>query len=655
MREQNLIITANVRGLRHHTLADKTRTILHNIAQEEPVVACLLDTHLDVSTEHKVRQFWDGEVRFSHGDDHKDGIAILLKRHSPTQILHTHIGKLVILRTQIQSHDVLICAVYAPAKRPTDRTAFFNYTRSCIEKHRRPSDTLIVLGDFNCVEHPNLDRNPGTWTDPSARSLSQLSATLGLTDVWRLRNPDSREYTFVHSRGFRSRIDRAYVSLDALNAVTSVEHVANPHSDHSMLHVSFDFDKVIIGRGTWILHQSLLEDEGYVKQVRNFWPQWQRRKREFPSILEWWDEGKNQIQNLSKRYSAKKAKGESKVLRSLRKRLQNAINGGKTSLIHLLSRRLSDLQTARAQSHFTLLKERWVEEGEKCTSYFLSQHSTKVAQTTVKSIRTPTGITSNTPEILSEFVAFYQELYTDAPIDPPSCEQILSHLQLRLTEAEKDRCNRPFTLAHLFTSLKTAENGKSPGSDGLPAEFYKKFWDILGQDLFDVFEASYGNILPESQRMAIIRCIPKKGDIADVRNWRPISLLNADYKIISKCIADRISEFLNSVISPEQTCNVKHRKIQHNLSLLRDFAFLSNVRNWDAFILSVDQLKAFDRVNWRFLDSVLERMNFPELIRTWVETLYRQIKSKVKINGHLSVAFEILRGVRQGCPFSAIL
>ena len=89
-------------------------------------------------------------------------------------------------------------------------------------------------------------------------------------------------------------------------------------------------------------------------------------------------------------------------------------------------------------------------------------------------------------------------------------------------------------------------------------EFYKTFWETLGQDLLFVFRHSLeSGLLPDSQRTAIIRCLPKKGDLADVRNWRPISLLNADYKIFAKSITDRISTFLPSVISPHQTANVK--------------------------------------------------------------------------------------------------
>ena len=156
-------------------------------------------------------------------------------------------------------------------------------------------------------------------------------------------------------------------------------------------------------------------------------------------------------------------------------------------------------------------------------------------------------------------------------------------------------------------------------------------------------------------RCAIIRCIPKRGDLTEVRNWRPIGLLNADYKLFARCIADRISKFLPFVISPSQTATVKSRKIQHNLNLLRNFIFKADTEQLEAFLLSIDQMKAFDRVSWPFLLEVLDRQNFPPLIVRWVKILYTDIKSCVRVNGFTGAMFVIGRGVRQGCPLSPIL
>ena len=147
----------------------------------------------------------------------------------------------------------------------------------------------------------------------------------------------------------------------------------------------------------------------------------------------------------------------------------------------------------------------------------------------------------------------------------------------------------------------------------------------------------------------------EKGDITDIRNWRPISLLNFDYKILSKALSLRLFEILPTVISEEQTCPLKCRKISHNLSTVRDCVSIARENNLDACMISVDQMKAFDRVSWNFLFKLLLRMNFsPEYI-AWIKLLYTNISSRVKINGTYSDSFSVERGVRQGCPLSPML
>ena len=136
---------------------------------------------------------------------------------------------------------------------------------------------------------------------------------------------------------------------------------------------------------------------------------------------------------------------------------------------------------------------------------------------------------------------------------------------------EREKSSSLFTLSEFKVALFKLPNGKSPGSDGLTTEFYKTFWDVLANDLLEVFTSSYkSGLLTKSQRTATIKCLPKKGDITDIRNWRPISLLNVDYKILSKALSLRLFEFFLTVISEEQTCSLKARKISHNLSTVRN-------------------------------------------------------------------------------------
>ena len=114
--------------------------------------------------------------------------------------------------------------------------------------------------------------------------------------------------------------------------------------------------------------------------------------------------------------------------------------------------------------------------------------------------------------------------------------------------------------------------GKSPGSDGLTTEFYLHFWSSLGALLLRVAgQCSLDGELAESMKESITRLIFKKrGDVKPLKNWRPISLLNVDYKIISKAITIRLSKVIESIAYSDQTCSVPGRTIFSNVSLLRD-------------------------------------------------------------------------------------
>ena len=200
------------------------------------------------------------------------------------------------------------------------------------------------------------------------------------------------------------------------------------------------------------------------------------------------------------------------------------------------------------------------------------------------------------------------------------------------------------------------ESGKSPGPDGLPAEFYLYFWGLLGRDLVEILNYGYdAGALSESQRRAILRLLFKREDPQLLKNWRPISLLNVDYKIATKCLAGRLREVLPLVLSEDQTCGVPNRSIFENLFLIRDVIDFVREKNLPLALINLDQEKAFDRVNRRFLRRVLEKMNFGPSFRRWVDVIYQDTQSAVINNGWLSESFTLSRGVRQGCPLSPLL
>jgi hypothetical protein len=176
---------------------------------------------------------------------------------------------------------------------------------------------------------------------------------------------------------------------------------------------------------------------------------------------------------------------------------------------------------------------------------------------------------------------------------------------------------------------------------------------LLGPDLvFVLNNALRKGILSRSQRKGIIVLLYKKGDSELLKNWRPISLLNIDYKIMTKVLSQRLRSVMPYIINEDQTGAVPGRSISYSIALTRDIIKYCNETDTPAAILSIDQTKAFDMVSWSFLFKALEKFGFgPEFI-SWVKLCYTDISSALKINGHLSEFFNLERGVRQGCCLS---
>ncbi len=134
----------------------------------------------------------------------------------------------------------------------------------------------------------------------------------------------------------------------------------------------------------------------------------------------------------------------------------------------------------------------------------------------------------------------------------------------------------------------------------------------------------------------------------DTKNWRPISLLCTDYNILSKVLTNHLKSVLPSVVSPLQVCGVPGQFSGEHIRLLQDIVNYSNSTDIGAAIISLDQEKAFDRVEWSFMLQVLRRMNFAPSFCSWVQLLYTDICSSVLVNGYTGASFSISRGVRQG-------
>ena len=225
-----------------------------------------------------------------------------------------------------------------------------------------------------------------------------------------------------------------------------------------------------------------------------------------------------------------------------------------------------------------------------------------------------------------------------------------------LDEEMREKCEGEFTFGECQSAIQKMKKNKSPGLDGISIEFYEKFWPLIGNLLVNVFNHSYENEkLTDSQRTAVFTLIFKKGDNYDLSNYRPISLTNVDYRIMAFVLATRLQLVIDSIINHDQTAYIKNRYMGYNIRLIDDVIDYFDRFQKKGVLFMADFEKAFDSLDWGFMFKTLDFFKFGPSFKRWIRTLYTLPVGRIKNNGYISDEFSISRGIRQGCPVSALL
>ena len=223
----------------------------------------------------------------------------------------------------------------------------------------------------------------------------------------------------------------------------------------------------------------------------------------------------------------------------------------------------------------------------------------------IREVKLKDGETITDPkQIEKRLENFYSNLYTskkDLNSDPlgkyDSFESFVEDIEIpQLNTEERDSLEHDFKYEELKEVVSSFSDNKTPGEDGFTKEFYKFFYDLIWRDLLNSYEAAFQNGSPSiSQRRGIITLIPKAdGDLKELSNWRPISLRNIDYKILTKALAKRIEKYLPKLINSDQTGFVKGRYIGQNIRLLSDIMEYLDEKKTSGLLLFIDFEKAFD-------------------------------------------------------------
>ncbi|KAI3364562.1 hypothetical protein L3Q82_011348, partial [Scortum barcoo] len=246
-------------------------------------------------------------------------------------------------------------------------------------------------------------------------------------------------------------------------------------------------------------------------------------------------------------------------------------------------------------AHGALVRSRFLDisQMDAPSQFFFGLEKKNGQKKVIHSLRSSGGSSiSGSSEIRSFAASFYADLYMTEFTDSPEVSQ---HFYADLPQVDPEdniKLEAGLSLAELHAALMSLQNGKAPGIDGLPVDFYKSFWSVLGEDLLEVImDCLETGRLPLSCRRAVITLLPKKGDLQELKNWRPVSLLCTDYKILSKVLACRLREVMASVIHIDQTYCVPGRLISDNVTLIRDVLEVSSSLAVDTGLISIDQEK----------------------------------------------------------------
>lgn len=667
MGELFKLISLNVKGANS---ALKRRKILWYLKQKNPDLAFLQETHLEKKDSLLLQRDWVGKVLYSAGSSSQRGVAILVRKNFNIKILRQQAdeeGRWIAIEAELFGIKYTLMNVYAPTM---EKPGFFVGVSNVISGFGNPY--IILGGDFNNVREPIMDKTyTGGIKRPSQarKEINTLVEELDLVDVWRYFHPSDKQFTFYSNpHNSYSRIDYFLISKSLISITAEATIGTILISDHAPVGMVLRTGQSNKKRPSrWRFNTSLLKDEYLVRSIRGevtyYWLTNEGTASD-PAVE--WDAFKAvirgrliQICSFLKKTAVERFQKLEIDIKNMESR--HAIYSDHSSLHELSKLRLEYNSLLQKKVEYSLFrsKQKYYEQGER-TGRFLAQRARQqYTQSLITGIQNDKGeLKTDDTDINNLFVTFYQNLYKSDKPAPQDINTFLSTVKCpTLSQDEQEQIGADVTLEEIKGAIQQLQSGKSPGEDGLPAEFYKAFSDLLAPRLLNVYNNALSRgCLPDSMQTAIITLIHKKDRNPQLcGNYRPVSLINVDAKLLAKILATRLEGLLPKLIHPDQVGFIKNRTSSDNLRRLLHLMWQAGREPDVTVALSLDAEKAFDRVEFPYLFQTLEKFGLGNSFINWIRLLYHNPKASVVTNGRQSTAFQLHRGTRQGCPLSPLL
>ncbi len=659
----------NVRGLSNER---KRKVMFQWLKQNYTGIVLLQETHSSEKDEKQWSSEWKNRIIFSHGTNRQCGVAILLDSKYDYNIIEidrdSH-GRFLLLIMEINNEKYTIINLYAPTKNNANaQKDFYADLEKKLDKYI--GTNIVIGGDCNVCLNPEIDKHGGIKESKSAAAnqILNLLESHDLTDVWRSLNENEKRFTWrnMTKKGrVASRLDYWLMSSHLLFAVNDVQIMPSIKTDHSMITLSIFLQKSPErGNGFWKINNSLLTDKKYIEIIENFLDNCREQYDTINNKALVWDMIKCSIRGLTIKYSINRSKERKQYANDLYAQLKQYESkldqdDNYKDICDTIRKEIEQIEEEKLRGNIIRSRAQWIEEGEKCSKYFMQLENRNYKSKCITALLNENNhIIDKQEDILKECRSFYKNLYTEQN-DRRNFEDstFFNNEHNVLSENESNLCESLVSENECYNSLLQFPNNKTPGIDGLSTEFYKVFWHKISSFLMDSYNYSFENdLLSLDQRRALLILIPKgEKDKRILQNWRPISLLNMDYKILAKVLANRLQIVISNIVSQDQVGYIKGRYIGDNIRTLLDVLDITKNKIDPGLLVMIDFQKAFDTLSWEFLYKTLHYFNFGPTFIKYIRLLYTEPECSVTNNGFHTEFFTVSRGIRQGCPISALL